>query len=83
MGLLIAAGLVDSRKDGRWVYYRLKNDRTSFEPVLEWIKREFARDRSLQNDRKLLLEITAMEPEELCRKQRGEACCPKQSDLTE
>ena len=28
MGVLIASGLVDRRKDGRWVYYRIRLEQT-------------------------------------------------------
>jgi ArsR family transcriptional regulator, arsenate/arsenite/antimonite-responsive transcriptional repressor len=76
LSLLISAGLVASRKDGRWVYYRLRHDRDAFNPVFEWMKNEFAGDQEIRKDKKRLAEITALDPEELCRKQRGEACCP-------
>ena len=75
MGLLLNAGLVESRKDGRWVYYRLAG---SVDPLLHrWLEQSLAASNELAADRLLLAQIVACEPEDLCRKQRGEACCPR------
>lgn len=74
MGLLLHSGVVQSRKDGRWVYYRLVK---SLDARLgKWLKGELLTDKELAADRELLHNIVACEPEELCRRQRGEACCP-------
>ncbi|MGH8548827.1 MAG: hypothetical protein ACRERU_09555 [Methylococcales bacterium] len=70
-------------KDGRWVYHRLGHERFASGPVLEWLQREFAKDMELQHDRERLAEITAIEPEKLCRRQRGERCCPRTPTETE
>lgn len=75
MGLLIRAGMVESRKEGRWVYYRLVD---SLDVRLsQWLESELKNMDELAADRMLLKKIVACEPEELCRQQRGEACCPK------
>ena len=71
MGVLLSAGLITSRKEGRWVYYRLKKGAVSFEPILKWIDGEFAKDSDIELDKKKLEQIDACEPEELCRQQRG------------
>lgn len=76
MGILISSGLVNSRKEGRWVYYCLSSEDASFAPVMKWMRDGFTQDLGLQEDRKLLAEIVACEPEELCRRQRGAECCP-------
>lgn len=78
MGLLVFAGIVLSRKEGRWVYYRLNQDQPDFDAVFNWMKKEFAKDPDIQHDRIRLAEITALDPEELCRRQRGEICCPRE-----
>lgn len=75
MGVLIAAGLVDSRKDGRWVYYRLDKQFSDSGTLIEWIQEQLKYDEDVKNDLKFLDGITACEPEELCRRQRGDACC--------
>jgi ArsR family transcriptional regulator, arsenate/arsenite/antimonite-responsive transcriptional repressor len=52
MSILQAAGLVQSRKEGRWVYYRLKD---SF-PVLlrEWLQRSLKNSPAIIADREVL-----------------------------
>ena len=77
LGVMLSADLIESRKDGRWVYYRLSVDNISFTPTQEWLQDEFEQTADIQADKKLLEEITSCDPEELCRRQRGEECCPK------
>ncbi|MFA7173111.1 MAG: metalloregulator ArsR/SmtB family transcription factor [Kiritimatiellia bacterium] len=76
MGVLLSAGLITSRKDGRWVYYRMKKDAISFASVLDLIGRELEKDPDMESDKKKLTLIDACDLEELCRQQRGEKCCP-------
>ncbi len=78
MSTLLASGLVISRKEGRWVYYSLNNKNPLFTSVLEWILHEFENDSIIEEDRKILTKITTWKPEDLCRKHRGEKCCPKE-----
>ena len=48
MDLLIRAGLIDSRKSGRWVYYKLS---PSFPPQLrEWLKKPLSKDPEMKAD---------------------------------
>lgn len=75
MSILHRAGLVGSRKEGRWVYYRLNRDADP--AFFQWLEMQVKNADELGADRALLAEIVACEPEELCRKQRGEECCPK------
>ena len=77
LGVLSNADLVQSRKDGRWVYYRHGKGVEFAAPVLQWIKNNTLDSVDLQSDLELLKNITACDPEELCRKQRGIAYCPK------
>ena len=77
MGVLISSGLVDSRKDGRWVYYRIRREQTDFGVLIGWIESQLSHDPDIAHDAKKLDDITSCEPEDLCRKQRGDECCPK------
>lgn len=77
MGLLVSCGLVSSRKEGRWVYYRLSNDNPSFDVLIEWIKLQTADSPDAIEDSNKLAEILSCDPQELCRRQHGETCCPK------
>ena len=77
MGVLISSGLVDSRKDGRWVYYRLCREQPDFGVLIDWVESQLSNDPDAISDATILMDITACEPEDLCRKQSGEECCPK------
>ena len=72
MSALQNAGLVESRKDGRWVYYRIKDSiiDSSFQPVLMWLKASLEKDPILIKDSKLLKKIKKCNVEDLCRRYR-------------
>jgi len=75
LSVLQHAGVVKSRKDGRWVYYRLVYP-DGMEPVFKWLEASFAESDDLQADLQVLDEIVSITREDLCRKQRGAECCP-------
>lgn len=76
MGLLLDTDLVTSRKEGRWVFYSLTAE-GKVHPVLLWAKKNVQNDAQVIADNSVLEEILTQNPEDLCRKQRGETCCPK------
>ena len=57
MGLLIRSGLVQSRKAGRWVHYRLTADFPA--PLFQWLETEVQTDPCIKADRRALVKITA------------------------
>jgi DNA-binding transcriptional ArsR family regulator len=68
--ILHQAGLVASRKEGRWIYYRLPG-RDAPAPVreaLRWLLRGLARDPTILQDEKRLKTIHTMTMERLCRR---------------
>lgn len=70
MALLLNAGLVTSRKEGRWVHYKLS---PTFPPHLfQWLEKELQTDIEHLTDQKRLTQITRCAPEEIARKQRSE-----------
>ncbi len=56
MELLIRAGLVGSRKDGRWVHYKLSP--TFPAPVHKWLEETLSADADIKKDRQKLRRIT-------------------------
>jgi ArsR family transcriptional regulator len=76
MGILLKTGLVDSRKDGRWVYYKLLRPVGS-ESLFQWLEHSLAGEDALMEDFQALKKILGITREDLCRQQRGEDCCPK------
>jgi ArsR family transcriptional regulator len=76
LGILQKAGLVQSRKDGRWVYYKLLKPEGS-EQLFQWMEHSLSGAEELVEDFQVVKKILGITREELCRQQRGEDCCPK------
>ncbi len=70
MSILQQAGLVTSRKQGRWMHFAWSNDDSSPEvrQALEWINSTLCNDEQIRRDRQRLQETLTIEPEQLCRK---------------
>lgn len=75
MSILRESGLVESRKEGRWVYYRLPEccGEETVGLALNWVEGALANDRSMQEDARKVDQIVAIDPEELCQLQ-GKRC---------
>ena len=74
---LVSSGILDSRKDGRWVNYRLREPAPEDRSLLQWLMAELEASHEIQKDRQSLQKIVSQDREEICRKQRGETCCPQ------
>jgi ArsR family transcriptional regulator len=74
MAILRQARLVDDRKDGRWVYYRLpgREAPSAVKEAIAWVRHSLARSPQTQRDGKRLQEILAMDPGVLCKRQNGD-----------
>lgn len=83
LSILRMAGLLESRKEGRWMHYRLPGPEESTAAVRRAIA--FVLD-SLRDDQRLvaddarLRQILATDPVEICLRQRIGGCCPPGSD---
>ena len=69
MSILHGAGLVQSRKQGRWVYYRLSGAFPA--PLRAWLEDSFRVSEQVDADRTAIVQVLACDPGELCRCQRG------------
>ena len=72
MSILKNAGLVESRKEGRWIYYRLCAGGSN-EVVCRMIAvaiELLGCDRTIASDRKRMAEILKQDPGVLCREQK-------------
>ncbi len=73
MSILYQAGLVDSRKDGRWIYFRLPDGKApvTVKKAIDWISKAAEDQPRVQEDAALLKKILKMDPSEICKRQ----CC--------
>ena len=72
LSIIAAADLVVMRKQGRWAYYRLPelSHHDLGSPILDWLRSSIAEDEKIQADQARLLAVKALDPEELCKRQR-------------
>jgi ArsR family transcriptional regulator len=69
MSILHGAQLIESRKDGRWVYHRLSSSFPA--PVLQWLVQSIGQSAPIKDDRQRLAEILSCDTAEICKKQKG------------
>lgn len=71
LSILFQAGLVESRKDGRWIFYQLpgKNALATVREALDWIEKALADNPRVLEDDKQLKKILKQDPAELCKRQ--------------
>ncbi len=68
LGILINSGLIESRKDGRWVHYKLV--KTQISPIVKWLDSELKTSSQIVNDIEALTKILACDPASICKKNR-------------
>jgi DNA-binding transcriptional ArsR family regulator len=73
LSILFQAGLVESRKEGRWIYYKLPDKTVPVEvrEAIDWVKKSLADNPRVLEDNKQLKRILRQDPAELCKRQ----CC--------
>ena len=73
LSILHQAGLIVSRKEGRWIYYRLpdKDASACVTGALSWVRR------ALAGDARVLADARALKKVQLRKKEELSACCYK------
>ena len=71
LSILFQAGLVESRKDGRWIYYQLPGRKApvAVREALDWIEKSLAANPHVLKDRQQLKKILKQDPADLCKRQ--------------
>lgn len=69
LDVLRQAGLVISRKEGRWMFFRLNDNGGPAREAFDLAMKALAKDKKIAADRKRLNEILKIDPEILCQKQ--------------
>jgi DNA-binding transcriptional ArsR family regulator len=72
LSILHHAGLIQSRKSERWVYYRLpdKSMPAAIREALDWVQQSLAKTQETRTDAKKLKRILKIDPAEICRRQK-------------
>ena len=73
LSILYQAGLVKTRKDGRWMYYSLpsKGAPPAAREAATWVRRSLANSERIAEDAQRLKQVLAMDLAELCKRQCG------------
>jgi DNA-binding transcriptional ArsR family regulator len=71
LSVLYQAGLVESRKDGRWIYYKLpgKDAPLAVRAALSWVEKSLDGNPRAEDDACRLKKILETDPIELCKRQ--------------
>ena len=71
LSVLYQAGLVESRKMGRWIFYSLAGNSApvAVREAIDWVVKSLARGPRAVEDAKKLKELLKMDPVELCKRQ--------------
>ena len=71
LSILFQAGLIESRKDERWVFYRLPGQEASVavREAIDWVQKSLAKTPQAAEDRKKLKQILKLNPTTICQRQ--------------
>jgi ArsR family transcriptional regulator, arsenate/arsenite/antimonite-responsive transcriptional repressor len=71
LSVLSQAGLVESRKDGRWIYYKLpgKDAPVEVREAIDWVEKSLDDNPRATDDQRALKRILKQDPAELCKRQ--------------
>jgi DNA-binding transcriptional ArsR family regulator len=70
MSILRQARLVEGRKNGRWMYYRLAGNEAppEIKEAIAWVCKSLSHNAKIKQDATRLKEILKIDPEVLCKK---------------
>ena len=73
LAILYQAGLVNARKEARWMYYSLpgKGSPTAAREAVTWVRRSLQNNQRINEDQKRMKKVVAMDLSELCKRQCG------------
>ncbi len=76
LAILKQAGLIQSRKQSRWIYFYLPpQPLPEIDAAFVWLNQCWQADASLAADRSKIKAILQIDPVELCRRQNDKDCC--------
>jgi len=71
LSILYQAGLLESRKDGRWIYYRLpgRDAPVAVREAIDWVVKSLENNPRVADDARQLKRILNLDPVDLCKRQ--------------
>ena len=71
LSMLYQAGLLNARKEGRWMYYSLpgKGAPTAAREAVAWVRRSLEENERIAEDAKQLKKVMEMDLSEICKRQ--------------
>jgi ArsR family transcriptional regulator, arsenate/arsenite/antimonite-responsive transcriptional repressor len=81
MSILKQARLVESRKEGRWIYYRLPSDHRPrvVQKAIDWVFEHLADDARIEQDQQRLEGICRVDPQDLCSGRGDQQDCRRKT----
>ena len=77
LAILRQAGLIQTRKQGRWIYFsRVAEPHSDILATFAYLDTLLQTETTIQRDQARAAAILQMDPIELCRRQSGKDCCP-------
>lgn len=72
IAILKSAGFISSRKEGRWVFYRIEEMEApaAAGAAVHWLSESLSADKRILEDRARLREILKIDREQLCKMQQ-------------
>lgn len=75
LSLMVNAGVLKNRKQGRWVYFRLNKENQVLIPLFGWVNEAVKESKQVEQDLQALKGILCIPCEELSQKQRESGRC--------
>lgn len=76
LAILKRAKLITSRKDGRWIFYKLTDLKDEIIlDTISLVQKSLKNESLIKEDSKKLIDILKIEASELCRIQNEKTCC--------
>lgn len=75
LSLMVNAGVLKNRRQGRWIYFRLNREDQSLLPLYEWAREQLSDSSQVDQDLKAIKNILLIPCEELSHKQRESGTC--------
>jgi ArsR family transcriptional regulator, arsenate/arsenite/antimonite-responsive transcriptional repressor len=70
LSIMVTAGILKNRKQGRWIYFRLNKENHLLEPLFIWVKQHLEGSSQVKHDLTVLEKILQIPCEDLSQKQR-------------